>query len=61
MNKQMTERKVCGDQVFSPAKHEHVAGAGVVFQGHELLQTQLLAASVETVRAVDAPGVVIAT
>lgn len=54
-------RERCGDQVFSPAKHEHVAGAGVVFQGHKLLQTQLLAASVETVRAVDAPGVVIAT
>lgn len=39
----------------SPAVHEHVAGAGLVFEGHELLVTQLLAASVKAVRAVDAP------
>lgn len=48
-------------ELFSPAKHEHVAGTGVIFEGHELLETQLFAASIEAIRAVNAPGVVIAT
>lgn len=46
---------------FSPTKHEHVAGTGVIFQGHKLLETQLFAPSVVAVRTVDTPRVVIAT
>lgn len=47
--------------LFSPAKHEHVAGTGVKFKGHKLLETQLFTAAIEAIGAVDAPGVVIAT
>ena len=45
----------------SPAEHEHVAGAGVLRQWHQLLETQLFTAPVEAVSAVGAPRVVIAT
>lgn len=47
--------------LFSPAMHEHIAGTWVIFQRHKLLETQLLAASIEAIRAVNASGVVIAT
>lgn len=46
---------------FSPAKHEHVVRTRVIFKGHKLLETQLFTASIEAIRAVNAPGVVIAT
>ncbi|TNN83183.1 hypothetical protein EYF80_006516 [Liparis tanakae] len=35
--------------------HEYVAGTGVVLEGHDLLETQLLTASIEAIRAVNAP------
>lgn len=44
----------------SPTEHEDGAGRGVVGQREGLLQTELLAAAVEAVRAVDALGVVVA-
>lgn len=44
----------------SPAEHEDGAGRGVVGQREGLLQTELLAAAVEAIRAVDAFGVVVA-
>lgn len=44
----------------SPTEHENGAGAGIVRQRQCLLQAQLLTATVKTIRAVDAFGVVIA-
>lgn len=44
----------------SPAEHLDVVERGVVLQRRQLLETQLLAASVEAVGAVDADVVVVA-
>lgn len=47
--------------LFSPTKHKHIAGTRVIFDRYELLETQLLTAAIEAIRAVNASGVVIAT
>lgn len=44
-----------------PTEHLDVVERRVVLQGSQLLQAQLLAASVKAIRAVDADAVVIAT
>lgn len=44
-----------------PAEHLDVVERWVVLQRSQLLQTQLLAASVKAIRAVDADAVVVAT
>lgn len=47
--------------MFLPTKHLDVVECWVVLQRSQLLQAELLAASVEAIRAVDADAVVIAT
>lgn len=47
--------------LFLPTEHLDVVERWVVLQRSQLLQAQLLAASVEAIRAVDADAVVIAT
>lgn len=51
-------RSIGGD---SPTEHEDGAGRGVVGQREGLLETELLAAAIEAIRAVDPFGVVVAT
>lgn len=51
-------RSIGGD---SPAEHEDGAGRGVVGQREGLLETELLAAAIEAIGAVDPFGVVVAT
>lgn len=55
-----TDGKGLGDR-DSPAEHEDGAGGGIIGQRQRLLQAQLLTATVEAVRAVDAFGVVVAS
>lgn len=50
-----------GVWLFSPAEHEHVVGGGIIWQGHELLKTELLTATIKPIRTVCTHGVVIAT
>lgn len=45
---------------FLPTEHLDVVECGVILQRSQLLETQLLASSIETVGAVDADVVVVA-
>lgn len=45
----------------SPAEHQHIAGGGLIGQRNQLLKTQLLTASVKSIRTVGTQRVVIAT